>query len=143
MATAADIMSTNLTSIDAEATVGEAVDHILKEGVNGCVVIENGELAGFISELELFDVLFDLDLRSRPVSELMVPEVRTIDASTPLAHVAHAFLLKRFRLLPVVCEGKYVGIVSRRDLLEFSSKCDRAIRDPLTDLMPFLDEELV
>ena len=141
MPTAADITSPTLVSVDAEATIGEAINRLVDEGVSGAPVMRDGQLVGFVSELELFDVLFDPSLRSHPVSEVMETKIHVIDEGESLSEVAHAFALRGIRQLPVTRDGKPVGVVSRRDLLRFSAKYDQALQDPLSKLMPFHDEE--
>ena len=141
MPTAADITSPKLVSVDAEATVSEAIDCLVAEDVSGAPVMHDGKLVGFVSELELFDVLFDPSLRTRPVSEVMETEVHVIDESQSLAQVAHTFALLGIRQLTVTRQGKPIGVVSRSDLLRFSAEFDQALQDPLTRLMSSLDEE--
>jgi CBS domain-containing protein len=141
MPTAAEITSPTLVSIDAEVTVSEAINRLVDECVSGAPVMREGKLVGFVSELELFDVLFDPSLRSRPVSEVMETEVHVVDEAESLAQVAHTFALLGIRQLPVTRNGTPVGIVSRSDLLRFSAKYDQALQDPLSQLMPSIDEE--
>ena len=141
MPTAVDILSQDLVSVDAESTVGDTIDLLVREGIGGAPVMRDGQLVGIVTELELFDVLFDPKLRQRPVSEVMETNVCTIDESESLTQVVHTIALHGVRRLPVLRDGKTIGIISRRDLLKFSAEYGESVQDPLTELMPSLDEE--
>ena len=142
MPNASDIMNTTLLTLDANTTLGDAIKQLVEHCHSAAPVMQDGEMVGFVSELELFDVLFDPDLRHRPVSEVMETEMITVDESEPLGHVAYLFALHQIRRLPVLRAGTPVGVVSRRDLLKYASSCEQSLVDPLAELMPYMDEEL-
>jgi CBS domain-containing protein len=50
------------------------------------------------------------------------------------------FALYGVRRLPVVENGLLVGVVTRRDLLQFATKGDDTINDPLVELIPAIGE---
>lgn len=141
MPIAKDIMSTTLLAFDANTTVGEAIEQLVAHGYSAAPVMQNARMVGIVSELELFDVLFDPSLKHRPLTEVMETEVLAVDESETLAGVAHLFALHQIRRLPVLRAAAPVGMVSRRDLLRFASQCDEPLVDPLAELMPFMDEE--
>lgn len=135
MATVADIMSTGTLTFPEETTVGETITQLVDRSFSAAPVVRDGKQIGLVSELELFDVLFDPQLRDRPVTEFMVEEVVSVEESTTLQHVAQLFALHGIRRVPVLRDGVPVGIVSRRDLLRFASEHDQALTDPLGELM--------
>ena len=135
MATVAEIMSTQLLTIQQDVTAGETINKLAGLGFSAAPVVNGEEMVGIVSELELFDVLFDPDLRQRPITEFMIEEVITVQETTTLGQVAQLFALHGIRRMPVVREGVPVGIVSRRDLLKFASQCDEPLVDPLSELM--------
>jgi len=141
MPVAREIMSTTLLTLDVDTTVGAAIEQLVAHSYSAAPVMRDGEMVGIVSELELFDVLFDPSLRARPVSEVMETEVIAVDESEPLGRVAHLFALHEIRRVPVLRAGTPVGVVSRRDLLRFASNCEHPLVDPLAEMMPFMDEE--
>jgi CBS domain-containing protein len=143
MPIARDIMSTNVLAFDANTTVGEAIEQLVAHEYSAAPVMRDGEIVGIVSELELFDVLFDPSLRNKLVSDVMETEVIAVDESETLDRVAHLFALHEIRRVPVLRAGTPVGVVSRRDLLRFASQCDQPLVDPLVEWMPFMDEEQV
>ena len=140
MPAAKDIMKTDLITLSPDATLEEAIELMTKHHVSGAPVTQDNTLVGIISELEIFDVLFDPSLREALVSEFMTREVHTVDESEELGRVAHRFALYGIRRLPVLRDGVLVGIVSRRDMLQYSLNFNEALPEPLTEMMPFLDD---
>lgn len=140
MLCAKDVMSTNLLTLTPATTLGETLAIFVEKGISGAPVVDGDELVGVISELGLFDVLFDPNLRSAPVADFMTREVRTIDETESLGHIAHMFALYGIRRLPVLRDGRLAGIVSRRDLLKIALSNDAPLPEPLKELVPSLDE---
>lgn len=134
-----DIMTHSVASIRREATLAEALQILTKLHV-GCapVVSADGTLVGVISELAMIDVMFDENVKHAPVSEHMTRKVQAIHPGDPLSRAAQLFALYLFRRLPVVENGKLVGIVSRRDLMNYSLRTNELLTEPLVELLPSL-----
>lgn len=141
MPVASEIMSTSLLTLDSDITVGEAIEKLVTHSFSAAPVVRDGKMVGIVSELELFDVLFDPNLRAKMVSEVMEHDVIAVEESESLAHVAHLFALHEIRRVPVLRSGTPIGVVSRRDLLRFALNCEQPLVDPLAEMMPFLDEQ--
>ena len=141
MPVVSEIMSAEVVVLDVRQTVDQAIEKLVTNGFSAAPVVQDGVMVGIVSELELFDVLFDTELRSVSVAEVMRTNVISIEESEALEQVAYLFALHKIRRLPVVRAGKPVGIVSRRDLLRFSLTYGRALHDSLAELMPFGEEE--
>jgi predicted transcriptional regulator len=63
----------------------------------------------------------------RKVKEVMTPSVITVSADTPLPEVVRTMERRRIKRVPVVSDGKIVGIISRANLLQaLSSLADEA-----------------
>jgi CBS domain-containing protein len=117
---AKDTMRTRVISVRPEATIEEAIRTLLESNASGAPVIDDaGRLVGIISEYQLLEVFYDPKLKSSPVSEFMTKDVITVDETALLATVANLFIVHRIHRVPVVREGRVVGIVSRRDLLRY------------------------
>ncbi|MGB5246291.1 MAG: CBS domain-containing protein, partial [Woeseia sp.] len=52
-----------------------------------------------------------------PVSDLMVTDVKTVDASMSIFDLAELFMKSGYRRYPVMKENRLVGQISRRDVL--------------------------
>lgn len=117
---AKDTMNSNVVSIHPEASIEQAIQKLLDHNVSGMPVIDaSGKLVGVISEFQLLEVVYDPNLKGAEVQGFMTRDVITVDESALLATVASLFIVHRIRRIPVVRDGKVVGVVSRRDLLRY------------------------
>ena len=136
-----DIMSKIVVSIRPDATLIDAVKVLTKHHLSGAPVVSaDGDVVGFISEPNLMDVLFDEESRTRKVSEYMSSEVQMVHVSDSIATAATMFAMYGFRRLPVVEDGRLIGVVTRRDLLAHSLVSTETFAEPLMELIPALAE---
>jgi CBS domain-containing protein len=70
----------------------------------------------------------------RTVGDIMTTDVAVVDANTSAEHIAHLLEERRIKRVPVLQEGRIVGLVSRADLL-------RAVLDPPASLKPETESE--
>ena len=127
MQTAKDVMATDVVTVPFEATVGDAVDILLQNRISGMPVTEPGDvLVGIISEFALLTIAYDPETRHDYVRDHMTTDVISVEEDTDLTKIADTFILHHVRRLPVVRDGKLVGMISRRDVLRAARKaCDR------------------
>jgi CBS domain-containing protein len=139
MPTVREIMNKRVIGIRPEATLAEAVTILTQHHIGGAPVVNSeGAIVGVISELALIDVVFDSDAKDGRVADYMTPEVHTVHPDDALSRPAQLFALYSFRRLPVVEDGKLVGIVTRRDLMNYALRCNELLTDPLIELIPSL-----
>jgi len=132
-----EIMQKEVVTFRPETTLGEAVAVLCERNISEAPVLSaDNRVVGVISELTLMDVLFDFDLKNQTLARVMSVDAHTIDAQSSLTQAVHMFLLYGVRQLPVVCDGKLVGTVSRHDLLALCEKLDEPLATPLQELMP-------
>jgi CBS domain-containing protein len=125
-------MVTNMVTATPFETVAEVARRMSAQRVGAVLVLKDGHLWGLFSERDLLTrvVAQDRDPRATDVGGVATRDVVTIDADAPLRQVLQVFKENRFRHLPVVRDGKPVGIVSTRDFLEFLvQSCERCIDD--------------
>lgn len=155
---AADIMTTSVVCVRPDATVFEAARLLLGERISALPVVDAaGRLQGIVSEGDLihraeigseksitrWKALFEEDAtlardylkaHGRTVADVMSQPVVMAEEDTELSVVAarmDQFAIKR---LPVVRDGKVVGIVSRANLLQ------ALISTPASTATPALDD---
>jgi CBS domain-containing protein len=89
--------------------------------VGAILLMEDGVLRGLFTERDLMTAVVgqDRDPQRTRVGHVATREVVTIDVDAPLKSVLQVFRERRFRHLPVVENGKPVGILSTRDFLHF------------------------
>jgi CBS domain-containing protein len=103
----------------ADITVAAAA-RLMKEGrVGALLVISEGRLAGIFTERDaLFRVIAEgRDPAATRIAEVMTANPRTIAPDRPFGHALHLMYEGGFRHVPVVADGRPLGVVSARDAL--------------------------
>lgn len=115
-----DAMNRNVVSIAPQATVEEAIRTLLAHKISGAPVIDKGgKLVGIISQFQLLEVLYDPQIRTQRVQQIMTKEVLTLEDTALLGMAANLFVLHRIHRIPVLNSGRVVGVISRSDLLKY------------------------
>jgi CBS domain-containing protein len=110
-----------VATIDASASVAEAVAALARFGVGALVVSPDGRsIDGIVSERDIVRHL-DLerkDLLDHPVRDIMSTPVHTVDPDIDVGTVMATMTNQRVRHLPVTRDGELVGIVSIGDVVK-------------------------
>ena len=108
-----------LVTAAADTTVGEAARLMKQRNVGALMVVESDKLVGVFTERDaLFRVLAEgLAGDSTPLSAVMTANPETIDPDAGFTSALQKMHDGRYRHLPVVEDGRVVGIVSVRDAL--------------------------
>ena len=103
-----------------ETTVEEAARLMARSGVGAIVVVDGEVVAGIFTERDaLFRVVaLGRDARTTSLAEVMTPEPLTVDPDRTFGHALQLMHKHGFRHVPVVENGKPVGMVSSRDALD-------------------------
>src|SRR5947208_1214382 len=117
----------------AKTTVSEAARLMQTNEVGAVMVVDaQGRLSGIFTERDaLFRVLATgRDPATTRLSEVMTKKPQTIHPDKPVGHALHMMYENGFRHVPVVENGRPVGMVSSRDALgpelqEFESDVKR------------------
>ncbi|MDX1616885.1 MAG: CBS domain-containing protein [Candidatus Promineifilaceae bacterium] len=101
-------------------SLADAVATLAKHNIGALVVIDDGEhVVGIISERDVVRVLAErADALSLTVETVMTREVVVGLPQDDVMSVAHTMTERRFRHLPVVEDGRLMGIVSIGDVLK-------------------------
>lgn len=139
---AKELMTRNLTTVSPDHSVWHAARIMLAKGVSGLPVVDGtGGLVGIITEGDLLrrselgtagpigdgaewsqDLARDyVRTRSWKVGDVMSPEVITIEEGTSVQQIATMLRVHRIKRLPVLRNGRLVGVVGRADLLKIVS----------------------
>lgn len=110
--------------IDADASVLEAVHLMVEKNVGSLLVTVGGEITGIVTER---DYLRRVTLEGRTDAETRVGEIMSsplvvVTPETPVDECMAVMTDRRIRHLPVVEDGRVVGLVSIGDLVKFKSK---------------------
>jgi CBS domain-containing protein len=111
-------------TIDADATVFEAIKRMVEANVGALLVTDGGRVAGIVTER---DYLRRVTIEGRTEEETLVREIMTsplvyVTPETSVEECMAVMTERRIRHLPVFAEGRdLVGIVSIGDVVKFKS----------------------
>jgi CBS domain-containing protein len=108
-----------LVAASGDTTVIAAARLMKENHVGAVIVVEDGKLAGVFTERDaLFRVIAEgRDVQTTPLAEVMTRNPRTIHPDKPFPDALHVMYEGGFRHVPVVEDGRPVGMISARDAL--------------------------
>jgi CBS domain-containing protein len=114
--TVADLMVKNVLTVEPSDTIGEAAEKMNDGNVGAVVVVEDMvRIVGIVTERDLMRAVA---ARARAaearVRHWMTPDPVTIEPETSIEEAAEIMFSRNFRHLPVVKDGRPLGIVSLR-----------------------------
>ena len=131
-----DTMTGNPRSIDASASVVEAAQ-LMREGHIGSLPItDDGQLVGMITDRDITTrVVADaVDHMKAPVGDVSSRDLITVEPDRDLDEALQLMAVHQVRRLPVVEDGRLVGIVAQADVAlsenEKAGKLVEAISEP-------------
>lgn len=122
-----DRMTVPLVTITPETTVPDALSLMETKGIRRLPVVDKDRLVGIVTLLDLVRAspspatslsIWELNylLARLPVKDVMAKKVVTISPETPIDEAAKLMREQRLGGLPVVSEGKLVGIITETDI---------------------------
>jgi len=142
---AVDVMTTNVITTGPDTSVQAVATLLSERGISGVPVVDaGGRVIGIVSEGDLLhraetgterrterrrarwldslatDQVLARDYvksHGRTVKDVMTTDVISVAETTPLADVADLLETKRIKRVPVLRDGKLVGIVSRANIV--------------------------
>ena len=109
-----------VVSVGPDEPVMAVLQAMADRNVNGVLVIDNGQLVGVVTER---DYALKVELQGRTARdtrarEIMTREVHCASADDSSERCMSVMHNKRVRHLPVMEQGKVIGMLSVRDVLE-------------------------
>jgi CBS domain-containing protein len=115
--TASDIMTKRVVCVTPETPISELTELLAKHKISGVPVVED------MKSKRLVGIVTEADVLARPqgakyVSDIMKKRVVTVSPDTPIDEIVSILAKRKIKRVPVVVEGKVVGIVSRADIIK-------------------------
>jgi CBS domain-containing protein len=109
---AREVMSPNVISVREDNTIEDAARLLARHHISGLPVVNTeNALVGLITEYDL------ISKQGHSVADLMSRSVISVSPDTEIEAVAHLLTSRHFRRVPVLEDGKLVGIISQADLV--------------------------
>ena len=144
MNTAEKIMTTDVITVSPNTALVKAAKIMMEKRINGLPVVDSGKLVGILCQSDLIaqqkkfpipSLFTFLDgyisltsekhlekevqkIAAATVDQAMTPHPVTVSPTTPIEEIASLMVDRNFHTLPVLVEGKLVGIVGKEDLLK-------------------------
>jgi CBS domain-containing protein len=121
MATVAEVMNKSVLTVDPMSSIGEAAEKMMEAGVGAVVVMEDMvRIVGIVTERDLMRAVAQRARAAEArVRQWMTEGVVTIEPETTVQDAAKMMFEKNFRHLPVVKDGRLLGIASLRRLSQW------------------------
>ena len=113
-----DVMTLRLVTVKPDESAQVAVARMLESGVGSVLVCEDNQLRGIFTERDVLRLAGDAtDLREVRVGDVMTTELLSIGPDDDVFAAARLMGEKRIRHLPVLQDGKILGVVGIRDVM--------------------------
>ncbi len=123
MVCAKDIMATEVITVTEDATMKHVIQLLVTRGITGLpVVSDDMELLGVVTEKDVLKALYNRDVQVNSVADLMTGDIVSFDENDDLIKVFKGLVENNFRRVPILSQGKLVGVISRTDIIKFLSK---------------------
>ncbi|WP_214104365.1 CBS domain-containing protein [Acrocarpospora catenulata] len=112
---------TGVVTVTPKSTVAELLGVLAERNIGAVVVSEDGvTIAGIVSERDVVRHLNQrgADVLGGPVSAIMTSEVRTVAPDANVEDLRQTMTNHRIRHVPVVRDGRLIGIVSIGDVVK-------------------------
>ncbi len=128
---AEQFMQDVVTSYEVEDTI-DRLAGAMSEGGFGSVPIlaKDGKLVGIVSEFDLLKAIEEgKEMTEVTAGEIMIKDPITVTRKTLAMEIIHLLQERHFIRTPVVdADGKLVGVVSRRDIIQGYLKAIKPVR---------------
>lgn len=108
-------------TVTVDTPIAEVLAKMVAESIGCVMVLEGGELVGIFTEK---DALMKVNtkaaqLANQPISSVMTRSPETLEMKNKIAFALHKIHVGGYRHLPILSDGKLVGVSSIRDILNY------------------------
>jgi len=128
-----DVMETDVKTVRPDSSVMEAIQKMNKFDVGSIVVVQERRPVGIITERDILRKIleFGLDPVTVRARQIMSSPIVTIREDSTIEEAAKTMTIKKIKKIPVVKEGKLIGIVTATDLVRSQPKMISLLEDLL------------
>jgi predicted transcriptional regulator len=138
----AEIMTTNVVAIEPQNSIATAIRLMRQGQLRRLPVVENGALVGIVTSGDLrritglASILKDPSQDNFlwhhiPVANVMSREPISLSPDAPVSEAARLLVEHKIGGLPIVVDGRLVGIITTSDLLETLMAPANETKDPI------------
>jgi CBS domain-containing protein len=117
---AQDVMKCGLLTVRKETAIHDVVNILATRHVTGLPVVDDCmRLRGIITEKDVLRLLYDPQAAACCVEQIMTEDVVSFNKDDSLFKVCECLTHNNFHRVPVLDDGRLVGIISRADLMVY------------------------
>jgi CBS domain-containing protein len=128
---AKDVMVCGVTSIDPKQHIAKAVSLMLEKKITGLPVVHQESLVGILSDKDLLRNFYEIAYLPGTAEDYMVKKVITFDIEDRFEDICQCFISNSFRRVPIICQEKLAGMITRSDVIKTFLKSSR-IQNPVS-----------
>jgi CBS domain-containing protein len=119
MLKAKDIMSKNIVCVHKDTPIFEAIQLLVEHNISGLPVVKDDmTLVGILSEKDVVDLFHEGEkAENKKVEDYMTEPAVHFDENSDIVNICNFLLKNIFRRIPVTSDGKIIGIISIKDIL--------------------------
>jgi len=130
--TIADVMSKSVISVDATLTVNETAKMMEDAKVGAVIVMENNTPVGIVTDRDFaVKIAAHAYQITEPVKKIMSSPLFSIGSDETVRTAADLMHDRKIRKLPVIDDGKVVGIITSTDIVNLLAVC---VEDDMRDM---------
>jgi len=116
-----DTKGHDILNVEPDAKLSAAIKILAEKKIGAVLVMSNGRIEGILSERDIVRVLGTRGaaVLDEPVSAVMTRKVVSCRESDTVSAIMEMMTLGKFRHLPVVEDGKVVGLISIGDVVKW------------------------
>jgi len=124
-----------IMSVEPDAKLAAAVKLLAERKIGAVLVMAQGKMEGILSERDIVRVLGErgATVLDEPVSNVMTKKVVSCKQSDTVSGLMEMMTLGKFRHLPVVEDGKVVGLISIGDIVKWRVREYESEQEALRD----------
>ena len=112
------LVSGPVVEAHTDDTLTRIAELMIEDSIGLVVIRDQNPIVGVVSERDIVAAVADgVDFESERAADVMAMDTVTIDAASPISEARTMMETGGMRHLPVLKEGKVIGVVSIRDLL--------------------------
>jgi CBS domain-containing protein len=133
LATLLESKGNALHAVSTSVTVSDAVQEMNRHKIGSVLVMNGAKLAGIFTERDVLTrvVAENLDPRTTPITKVMSGSVLTVGPEMTVQQIMDLFAEKRCRHVPVIQDGKLLGLISIGDVSRWVANAHRAEAESL------------
>jgi CBS domain-containing protein len=132
-----DVMNPNVITSKPDITVKEAATIMYKHHIGSLIIVEEDRIVGIITEGDVLKTIArDLDLNVIPLEEVMTKNIVSVEPDKKVEEAVNLMIENRIKKLPVVKDGKLLGIITASDIMVVEPKLIENIANLISIKIP-------